>query len=264
LISDVLQEIQDRGPIRADELKDRGHVNPIDWNGWKGTAKASSMALEILWTRCLVVVAGRKDGAKVYDVPERALPKHCVSPKGDFLRWAVAERVEAAGLLSRAGGSVWSMLTDAKPSAIPEALIDEGLIQEVVVEGSSRRYLAPQNFQKRRFPTSDGRMRILGPLDPILWDRNLIRAVFGFDYVWEVYKPASQRRWGWYVCPLLQGDRFVGRLEGRVEGKLLKIERIWREAGPRIDETALDNALQRHAEACGAESFQRPRRLLPG
>ena len=59
--------------------------------------------------------------------------------------------------------------------------------------------------------TYDDRVRILGPLDPLLWDRNLVHHVFDFEYVWEVYKPAHQRRWGWYVCPLLQRDRLIGR-----------------------------------------------------
>ena len=70
LVAAVLEEIRERGPIPARELTDRGTVVPIDWAGWMGTSKATSMALEILWTRCDVVVAGRTEsGAKIYDVP---------------------------------------------------------------------------------------------------------------------------------------------------------------------------------------------------
>ena len=57
----------------------------------------------------------------------------------------------------------------------------------------------------------------LAPLDPLAWDRNLLRSLFGFDYLWEVYVPAARRRWGYYVLPLLFGDRFVGRIEPRFE-----------------------------------------------
>ena len=57
----------------------------------------------------------------------------------------------------------------------------------------------------------------LAPLDPLAWDRDLLRSLFGFDYVWEVYVPAAKRRWGYYVLPLLFGDRFVGRIEPRFD-----------------------------------------------
>jgi len=111
LVQAVLEEVRAHGPLAGRELTDHGRVDPIDWSGWKGTAKATSMALEILWTRCDVVVAGRDpSGAKMYDVPERALREQG-GPGGasarQFFRWAIRERARAAGLLTRAGGSLW-------------------------------------------------------------------------------------------------------------------------------------------------------------
>jgi uncharacterized protein YcaQ len=100
-------------------------------------------------------------------------------------------------------------------------------------------------------------MRILGPLDPLLWDRDLVRTVFEFEYRWEVYKPANERRWGWYVVPLLHRGLLVGRLEGRAVGTTLAIERVWRERGADFDEDALDAALDRHAVACGCDHVRR-------
>ena len=96
-------------------------------------------------------------------------------------------------------------------------------------------------------------MRVLGPLEPLLWDRRLVKQVFGFDYVWEVYKPAEKRRWGWYVCPLLHRGRLVGRIEAKVEGGALRVINLWPEDGVTLDRDALDAALVRHAAACGAE-----------
>ena len=87
----------------------------------------------------------------------------------------------------------------------------ESVLEEVGLVGSPRTYFAASGFRDRRFPKYDGRIRILGPLDSLLWDRALVRTTFNFDYVWEVYKPASTRRWGWYVCPLLHKDALVGR-----------------------------------------------------
>jgi uncharacterized protein YcaQ len=259
----VLEEVAARGPITAAELTDHGAVKPLDWSGWKGTGKATSMALEVLWTRCQVVVSGRGAGGKRYDVPERSLPSiagKSVSGGGEaFDRWALLERVEAAGLLSRAAGPHWSVLSDVRTSELPDALVRQGLIEEVAVPGSPRRYLVPAGFRERPVEEPDARVRILGPLDPLLWDRGLVKLLFGFEYTWEVYKPAEQRRWGWYVCPLLHRGRLVGRLEARVVEGVLRVDKLWREKGVKLDDAAVDEALARHAKACGATRVKRPR-----
>lgn len=255
----VLREVRERGPIGAAALTDHGAVEPLDWSGWKGTGRMTTMALEILWTRCAVVVAGRaRDGSKLYDVPERALPDHHDAPAEPFERWALLDRVRAAGLLARAGGAHWSSLAPVRTSGVPDALIEEGVLEEVCIEGARRPYLALAGMNAPR-TRDDGRMRILGPLDPLLWDRKLVKEVFGFDYVWEVYKPEAERRWGWYVCPLLHRGRLVGRLEARVDGRAMLVERLWTEEGETLDEDALDAALERHAIACGADVVRRRR-----
>jgi len=228
LVEAVLDEVRERGPLTARDLTDHGAVEPIDWSGWKGTARATSMALEILWTRCDIVVAGRTEsGAKIYDVPERALGgmvpgvvPGVVRASGalSFDRWALHERAHAAGLLTRAGGSMWSMLSSVRTSPLVEEMIEAGELIDVMLEDSPRHYLAVPSFLKAR-ARYDDRIRILGPLDPLLWDRDLVRHVFDFDYVWEVYKPAHQRKWGWYVCPLLYRDRLIARLDAQT-GKL--------------------------------------------
>lgn len=264
----VLAEVEARGPLSARELTDHGAVEPIDWSGWKGTGRATAMALEVLWTRCQVVVCGRaprgRDG-KRYDIPSRALPSldHGSAAPADFERWALLSRVEAAGLLSRAGGAHWSMLADVRTSSLPDELVREGQLEEVAIAGSTRRYLAPAGFRARSFPAADDRLRILGPLDPLLWDRGLVRHVFGFEYVWEVYKPEGERRWGWYVCPLLHRGRLVGRLEARIEDDALRVDRIWREPESPLDDAALDAALARHAAACGVARVRRKRARAP-
>jgi hypothetical protein len=260
MLDAVLKEVEELGPASAKALTDHGAVAPLDWNGWKSTGRATAMALEVLWTRCQVVVCGRGAGGKVYDVPRRALARVAEAPAGgDFARWALLERMEAAGLLGRHGGPHWSMLSDVRTSELPDTLLREGVLEQVALPGSPRRYLAPAGFRERAFPEPDTRMRILGPLDPVLWDRGLVSLAFGFDYVWEVYKPAAQRQWGWYVCPLLHRGALVGRLEARVREDTLQVDNVWREKGVRLDDTALDEALARHARACGVERVRRPR-----
>jgi uncharacterized protein len=259
VVEAVLAEIRQRGPLTAADIQDHGTVEPLDWSGWKGTARATTMALEILWTRCDIVVTGRTEsGAKRYDVPERALGAHSTAaPEEPFEPWAVRERVRAAGLLTRAaGGSLWSMLRDVRTSSVVDELIARGEILEVTLEGSNRRYLAPPDLPKRK-PRFDDRVRILGPLDPLLWDRDLVRHLFDFDYVWEVYKPAAQRKWGWYVCPLLWRGAFVGRIDARVERNTLIVAKLWIEGD--VDFDAVTAALERHALACGATRVRLPR-----
>jgi hypothetical protein len=257
VVTEVLAEVRERGPLGPRECTSRGRVEALDWNGWTGTARAATMALEVLWTRCQIVVAGRRPRGKLYDVPERALPEHADAAGGDFERFALLERVEAAGLLAEAAGPHWSMLRDTRRGPLPSTLVDEGLLERVRIEGSPRTYLAPAGFRRRRFPSHDDRMRILGPLDPLLWDRALVRHAFGFDYVWEVYKPAAKRKWGYYVCPLLHRGELVGRLEGAAKGGSLVVERLYREPDRAFDEDALDAALQRHADACGLSKVVR-------
>ncbi|WP_242343848.1 DNA glycosylase AlkZ-like family protein [Anaeromyxobacter terrae] len=272
VVEKVLDEVRERGPVAADDLADHGRVEPLDWSGWRGTPRAAKMALEVLQTRCEVVVSGRGPSGKLYDVPERALPAAArarVHPSDRttedrveaFRRWALLERVEAAGLLSRAGGATWSMLDPARRAGIPEALLAEGAIEEVHVLGSTRTYLAPRGFAERRHPAPDGRIRLLGPLDPLIWDRALVSAAFGFEYSWEVYRPAHLRRFGWYVCPLLRGDALVGRLDGALARGALRIRAVWAEPGGELDRAALLACLERHAAACGVDRVVLPRRI---
>lgn len=250
IVEAVLHEVRERGPISARELTDHGSVAPIDWSGWTGTAKTTSMALELLWTRCDIVVSGRTEsGAKIYDIPSRVFGE-VTQPDEPFGRWALRERVRAAGLLSRAGTASWSMLEGVRTSSLPDEMIASGDLVEVSIDGTSRRYLALPEFVSKRTVRYDDRVRILGPLDPLLWDRDLVRIAFGFEYVWEVYKPEHLRKWGWYVCPLLHRDRLIGRIDARVEDDALIVRKLWLDVPslrPKVRE-----ALESHAERCGA------------
>lgn len=261
VVAAVLADVRSSGPLLPSQLGDYGQVVPMDWQGWKGTAKMATMALEILWARCQIVVSGRKGREKLYDLPERALPEFADCPCGDYDRWSLLTRVDAAGLLPLNTGPHWSMLDDVRKSPLPAQLVDEGLLVVVSVSGSPRRYLAPAGFRGRLYPSPDDHLRILGPLDPLLWFRPLVLQIFDFEYIWEVYKPARVRRWGWYVCPLLHCGRLVGRLEGKFSDGLLNISNVWREPDVCLDRDALSVALKRHVASLGGQKFRLPRRF---
>jgi uncharacterized protein YcaQ len=126
--------------------------------------------------------------------------------------------------------------------------------------------LPPDPFPAAGFPAPSAAVAFLAPLDPLTWDRDLLRSLFGFDYVWEVYVPAARRRWGYYVLPLLFGDRLVGRIEPRVDrtARRVRILGAWWEAGfdPLAEPgfvPALAAALEAYRRFAGAEAVTWPR-----
>jgi uncharacterized protein YcaQ len=249
LLRDVRAEVEARGSVTLAELADRGRVTPISWHGWSSTGKATTMAVEVLWRQCQLVVCGRDGRHKRFDVPSRALPEVAnESPAMPFARWSLLERVQAAGLLSRASGPWWSMLSDVRKTALPDELVEEGELVEVQVAGSRRQYLAPPDLFEQTWPEDDGRMRVVGPLDPLIWNRKLVQHIFGFEYVWEVYKPVAKRRWGWYVCPLLHRGQLVGRVDAAMEDQRLVVKHMWREDDT-FDDTAWTLARAHHEAA---------------
>lgn len=252
LLGEVLAEVRERGPLAVDQLTPRGRVEPMDWSGWSGTSRAEMLAFDVLWTRCEVVVSGRDArGRRMANLPERAIPEWAHAPaEGSFGETLLLARVRSCGLLSRAGGATWSMLADTRKDGTVDRLLAERRLVEVRV--GRRPYLAlPASLD---LPVADvlhaasRRAVVLGPLDPLIWNRELVRDAFDFDYLWEIYKPAAQRRWGYYVCPLLVDAQLRGRMEGRREGDTLRIERTWgpiEGAEPAFQRLAAQNGCRR-------------------
>ncbi|MFT7582124.1 MAG: hypothetical protein ACI9MR_003806 [Myxococcota bacterium] len=242
----IYDEVVASGPVTAKDLTDHGRLGPTHATSWHRTGRTSSMALEALWLHGRIVIVGRTGRGKLYDLPERALPTAEAVTPDDPDRWTFVRRVEAAGMMPQATGPWWSMLRAARAEGVIDRALAAGEVESVTVAGSRRTYLAPAGFRDATFPDDDGRMRILGPLDPLIWVRPLIQQVFDFEYLWEVYKPKHLRRWGWYVCPLLHQGRLVGRFEAHVEAGELVVDNLWREPGAAFDESAWRAALDRH------------------
>ena len=92
------------------------------------------------------------------------------------------------------------------------------------------------------------RMSFIAPLDPMMWDKSLIQSVFDFQYSWEIYTPASKRKYGYYTLPILFGDRFVGRIDTAADRRerILRVKGLWWEPGIRQTgkmKTALEQTL---------------------
>lgn len=248
--------VAERGPTSVEHLE-LGKVESIDWSGWKGTSRAARMAIEVLVLQGRVVVCGRKGREKHYDLPRRHLGHHGESngcSEAEYDEWSILERVRAAGLLSEGAGIWWSSI--ARRTAV-ERLVRDGRLSRIRVQGVRAPLLStalPCNEDwDEALP-----MRLLGPLDPLLWNRRLVRELFDFDYIWEVYKPAASRRFGWYVMPLLDGDRLVGRIEAKLKDDVLEVSNVWEEQHGSVAPRRLDELLTHHAWACGAKQMVRP------
>ena len=132
-------------------------------------------------------------------------------------------------LLKRAEASIWSGCGDSAQNKLAlDQLVEAGVLTPVQVgEKALPYYMLTSTLHLLDAPLPAPRMIFLGPLDSMLWDRKTLRHIFDFDYIWEVYKPEKVRKWGYYVLPVFYGDRFVARLDSRLEKGIWTISRWW-------------------------------------
>ncbi len=246
LVEEVLGRIRDGGAIGP---RDIGAREAIDWY-WRPTNQVRAI-LEALAEAGILGIARRERNIRVYDLVERLFPAALLDerpPIRDQQRHRLLSRYRGNGLLGPGGQSeLWyGIAGDAKERAgLREELVEAGQIVPVAVEGfRAERYVLADELpvlEQAEREVADGLppggaepgAAFLAPLDPLCWDRDLMRRLFDFDYVWEVYVPAPKRRWGYYVLPILFGDRLVGRIEPRIDrrGDALRVVGLWWEPG---------------------------------
>jgi uncharacterized protein len=259
LAAEILAEIRERGPLPSRHFE--GEAVGGMWN-WK-PAKAM---LERLWNHGELAVAGRQGFQRLYDLTERVLPPEVLAapqPGEDVrLRELALRAVRARGVLTAAGVvEHWRLRGGTKRIAPALAgLVESGELQELSVDdGGASVYVARGTDLAPAAPTA---AVLLSPFDNLLWDRPFARRALGFDHLIEVYKPAPQRQYGYYVLPFLRGDRIVGRADlksERAEGRLV-VKAFHREDGVRASgalDDALDRALDRLARTIGLEEVRR-------
>jgi len=235
LADKLLATITAEGPKCSSDFE-RGAA--IDW--WWGPTSAARAVLDAL-NMCGRLSLARRDGnRRFYDLTERVFPADILEtriPEREQLRHKVLSRYRGHGLLGAGGsGELWPGTgTAANRAELRGELLDRGEIVAVSVEGiRGERYIIgdelPLLTQAAREIKAAGGAEagmpgvgsspgcsFIAPLDPLLWDRGVLVPLYGFDYRWEVYTPAAKRRWGYYVLPILFGDRLVGRIEPRVD-----------------------------------------------
>jgi uncharacterized protein YcaQ len=226
----VITTTLEHGPVTSDGIQDDRRSDI----GWYGESAWGKVALETLWRMQRLVVTRRPDGRKVYDLPFRVygdlLPKDDVTFGAHVLR-----RVQSVGLLPATGsGTGWLGMGSVKQIKQEiDALVQSASLVRLDVEGVRGSYVAraeDMHFLEAQADATDA-MLFLAPLDNVLWDRDMIEALFGFYYRWEVYVPPSKRKYGYYVLPIVQGDRLVGRIEPVLRDGLVQIKGLWWEEG---------------------------------
>lgn len=266
----VVSEIRRRGPLRLGDLRD---VTGQPWtsSGWTDEQGVARM-IEFLWAKGVVTIAGRAGGARLWDLMERWLPEW--TPRET---WPERRVVEQSVLRSLRGLGVATPrqirehFTRWRYPRLPDVLarlVRRGLVEEVAVVDRGERvkgkwYVRAEDAAVLDEPGRETEpfCRLLSPFDNLICDRGRTELVWGFEYRIEIYVPKDKRRWGYYVLPILLGDRLIGRVDtalDKAQGCLsvlsVHAEQKAPAAGDRVAEAVADLA-----RFTGATSVEWPR-----
>jgi uncharacterized protein YcaQ len=255
LVAPVLERIRAEGPLGSRDFEGQGGGGMWNW-------KPAKMVLDALWDRGELVIAGRRNFQRRYDLAERVIPKHVleqpVPSADDTLRTFALLAVGARGALTEPAIREHWRLKGGRALLHHHllALVDEGRLREVEPDDGGPPFYVLPDVELDGDPAPP---TLVCPFDNLVWDRPLLERVFGFRHVIEVYKREHEREFGYYVLPLLVGDRFVGRADvkaDRAEG-VLRIKRFTPELGNRGNvDSKLDRAAARLARILGLERVE--------
>ena len=266
----ALAYIRANGPVSSDTLPISGEIfwhSSMHWSGhWHKDSKAARSVLEQLYTDGTLVIHHKNGSRKFYDLAERHLEASLLTadfPCADneaLLCWRVLRRIGAVGLLwdKNSPAFLGIELNADRRKSVLSTLEERGAILPARVEGikAAFYYRAEDEPLMRAVlaGTTDNkaRMEFLAPLDPLLWDKTMLAALWDFRYSWEIYTPADKRKYGYYTLPVLWGSDFIGRIEAAADQKedTLRVKNIWLEPGVRQTgklQLAFDRTLRRFA-----------------
>jgi hypothetical protein len=223
LLGLVTEAVRANGPMGHAEIEARRPRRATGgWWNWRPVQHA----IHYLWMTGVLTVHSRRHFQKRFDLLERATPAasgtEAVSTE-EFLRWHIERSLHAMGAATELDLSRYLTFPRLSPPARRSALramVAEGLVTEIAVEGRRERWLALtrdlpalRRAGRRRTP-SDG-TTLLAPFDSLLWHRDRVSRLWGFDYRIEVYTPGPKRVHGYYTLPILHHGHLIGRLDAK-------------------------------------------------
>ena len=274
----ALSYIKDNGAVSSDTLPVEGEIfwhSSMHWSGnWQKKSKAARSVLEQLYTDGVLIIHHKKGSRKYYDLAEKYLPESVLKAKNpckdeeEFIAWRVLRRIGAVGLLWDKNSTAFLGIdiNAEKRKKVLEILTVQGKICPVKIQGIKQtfyyRFEDDPLMKSIVFDEADlkPRMSFIAPLDPIMWDKSLVMALWDFQYSWEIYTPVDKRKFGYYTLPILYGDRCVGRIEAVPDRKkkILVVKGLWLEPGIGLTKrlkTALEKNLISFAKFNDCDSF---------
>lgn len=261
----VRARIAREGGLRSQDFESDGKRSGGWWR-WK----PAKMALEVLWRTGELAIARRQGFQKVYDLSERVLPEleDLATPsEEEHAAWACRFALSRLGMATPVEVARQLLaVTSQETAAWLEAAVSQGEAVEVEVESvdgaAPRLAYALSGWRRRlaRLAPAPRRMRLLSPFEPVIRDRERTLRLFGFDYRFEAFVPARKRRYGYYVLPILEGERLVGRVDPKLHrdrGELVVRGPWWEPdvAPTRARNRRLEAAVERFAAQLGAERW---------
>lgn len=235
----VLTRIREHGPVSSSEVGEDEEKISGGWWDWH----PSKTALEYLWRSGALTVVGRDGFQKRYDLTERVIDASLWErpDTAATIDWCCNAALDRLGFATSGElAAFWATVTPAEAKAWCARQLGEGAIEPVDItcsDGKLRRVFARPGVTERAAsaPDPSKRIRVLSPFDPALRDRKRAERLFGFHYRIEVFVPEAKRRYGYYVFPLLQGDRLIGRIDMKTEraSDRLHVKALWPEASVR-------------------------------
>ncbi|MEM0989539.1 MAG: crosslink repair DNA glycosylase YcaQ family protein [Pseudomonadota bacterium] len=258
---EVLRHISDHGAACSRELGDHEHGS-TGWWDWH----PSKTALEFLWRSGKLAICHRRGFQKYYDLAERVIPAEHLNARfddGEIVDWAMSEALDRIGYgTSGELAAFFEIVTRDEAKAWCAHALAMGRILEADIQaadGSLRRCFTTERDLDLSADLSEptARVRILSPFDPALRDRARALRLFGFDYRIEIFVPEAKRRYGYYVFPVLQGDRLIGRLDAKRDRSTTVVRAFWPEGGVRMGKArceALRSELERVRHLAGVDA----------
>lgn len=238
-IDRVLRHVADHGPVCSLDVGSDEAKGSSGWWDWH----PSKTALEYLWRSGHLAICHRRGFRKYYDLADRVITDAYRNHRYDdaeIIDWAMSEALRRLGFgTSGELAAFFEIATkDEAKTWTSQALADRRIVEvDIEVADSSRRvsFTSVSAFDDAAsLPEPTSRVRILSPFDPALRDRARAERLFGFHYRIEIFVPEAKRRYGYYVFPVMQGDRLIGRLDVKREGGVLRVRAFWPEAGVKM------------------------------